>query len=157
MADDVDDLASRLDRIEGLLRRGAVPAAHVPAGPEVRSARSIVSRIDDVWVAVTEGNERVVASIERLRPGGDGADEVAGRLRLIEEALAGIADLLGERGGGPVGTADLPAAVERLDGEIRRLGQRMDALARAVETSATRSGDSTLTDRIGRLRDQFRR
>ena len=190
--DDPGDLARRLDRIEELLRRA--PSASVAAGPEVRSARSIVSRIDDVWVAVTEGNERVLDTIERLgavRPGptggadypsdaaggpsggpGGGARTGAGpspaeavhlRLNRIEEALAGIAERIAAQdggartGAGPDGGAEVAAAVRHLDAEVRRLAQRVDALAHAIEASATRSADGTLTDRLGRLRDQFRR
>lgn len=294
MADDADDLASRLDRIEALLRRrGATVATAAPAGPEVRSARSIVSRIDDVWVAVTEGNERVVAAIAattgRSAPGGadqepeaqppgtadvetavhalaarlDHIDatlaglhapssaplerieavltrlagselagepvgprldrieqaqvdlresELAGRLgaieqhlaraagerpgaaaealaattqaiderlarieealattdapeddravhlRLnrIEEALAGVA----ERLAGPPSAQDAGAggaAAAQLHADVQQLTERVEALARAVEEAAARSGDGTLTDRLGRLRDQFRR
>ncbi|HEX2700112.1 MAG TPA: hypothetical protein VHM89_07910 [Acidimicrobiales bacterium] len=184
--DDPGDLARRLDRIEELLRRA--PSASVAAGPEVRSARSIVSRIDDVWVAVTEGNERVLDTIERLgavRPGPTGgadhpsdaaggpggvdgpgpspAEAVHLRLNRIEEALAGIAERIAAQdggartGAGPDGGAEVAAAVRHLDAEVRRLAQRVDALAHAIEASATRSADGTLTDRLGRLRDQFRR
>ena len=299
MADDSDDLVSRLDRIEALLRRRASASASVLAGPEVRSARSIVGRIDDVWVAVTEGNERVVAAIGEMtgasrpptppvspgarngqspaddlpagdspaeavdravavalvdridaaiaglaeersavdselwarlagieqavgaimlreppaarldgieaalaalaQPAGATSDGLGGRLdrieerlgalatagaggddrlsriedlltplaaaeraevdsavhlRLnrIEEALAGIAGRLSEAAADP----DAAAGGQPQEAEIRRLTQQVEAIARAVEASAARAGDGTLTDRLGRLRDQFR-
>ncbi len=252
MADDSDDLVSRLDRIEELLRRRASAPASVPAGPEVRSARSIVGRIDDVWVAVTEGNERVVTAIgemtgasrpptpaagpgaqngkappadgppadgppagavdravaadlvgrvdaalaglaeersavehvsarldrideqltaladvggaeDRLRriedlltPHGaaEAEEDTAVHLRLnrIEEALAGIAGRLSDAAAG----AAAGAASQPLEAEIRGLARQVEAIARAVEASAARTGDGTLTDRLGRLRDQFR-
>lgn len=222
VADDLDELARRLDRIEELLRRSPSSPSRVPPGPEVRSARSIVSRIDDVWVAVTEGNERVVATIDQLRTGAGGAAAGAGagqtgqepppaeelgprldgieqalaalvrpgtatigeladrlgrieealaaqtgveeadpavhlRLNRIEEALAGIAGRLGEPTAGTVDKPDWAAGVERLEAEVHRLGLRIDALATALELSAARSTDGTLTDRLGRLRDQFRK
>jgi len=161
VADDTDDLAGRLDRIEELLRRRAGLAPAAAAGPEVRSARSIVSRIDDVWVAVTEGNERVIAAIADVhagaRPAAAEADDPAVHLRLnrIEEALAGIAGRLADPGAGA--DAAGAGAIEGLGAEVRRLAQQVEAMARAVEAAAPRWGDGTVGDRLGRLRDQFRR
>lgn len=222
VADDLDELARRLDRIEELLRRSSASPSRVPPGPEVRSARSIVNRIDDVWVAVTEGNERVVATIDQLSAGAGGGAAVAGagpagqesppaealgprldgieqalaalarpdtatmgevadrlgrieaalaaradveeadpavhlRLNRIEEALAGIAGRLDEPTAHRAEDRDGAAAVRDLEAEVRRSGQRIDALATALEASAARSTDGTLTDRLGRLRDQFRK
>lgn len=246
VADDPDELARRLERIEGLLRRSPSSPSVVPPGPEVRSARSIVSRIDDVWVAVTEGNERVAAAIDQLRTGAGVAAGVAGadggdgspptpdrargghepgppgpqamtrledsvlqvgtrldaidqalaaltrpgtatigevadrlgrieealaargggedvgpavhlRLNRIEEALAGIAGRLGETAAAGYDGPGPTTGFERLEVEIGRLGQRIESLATALEASAARSADGTLTDRLGRLRDQFRR
>ena len=83
MADDPDEqdaLSDRLDRIEQLLRRPPAGSPPLPAGPDVRSARSIVNRVDDVWVAVTEGNERVERALDSLR-----ADVAA-----VAAAMAGL-------------------------------------------------------------------
>ena len=303
MADDLDELGRRLDRIEDALRRPPEGPTRTPAGPEIRSARSIVNRVDDVWVAVTEGNDRLVTAVESLRTefarlaaalvppdttedesdqldqdsdpdqqrepgswkpklripesglprtGSDGlVDQLGDRLSRIEEALADIAGpnvALGERldrieqllAHPPTGTADTPAevarllaahqaATEALDGrlgrmeealarvatedgsdpavhlrlnrveealagiagrleelaaasrtaarsgaddadgngvqaavdalgsEVRRLVGRVEGLAQALEAPAVRSNDGTLVDRVGRLRDQFRR
>lgn len=196
MADDLDELGRRLGRIEHALDHSPGVPARTPAGPEIRSARSIVNRIDDVWVAVTEGNERLVAAVDGLRaelarltaalivadpleapPAGAGEEgrsrrraggaEPAVHLRLnrIEEALAGIAGRLEELAVGATGPqvepAERPGGTtgpgDELRSEIRGLAERVDALAQAVEAAAARSTDATLVDRLGRLREQFRR
>lgn len=185
MADDLDDLGRRIDRIEHALRRSPDGPARTPAAPEIRSARSIVNRVDDVWVAVTEGNERVAAAIGGLRAElgrltaalhapdqsqdeGDPADPAEPdpaihlRLNRVEEALAGIAARLEElatvaRPAEDAAASTTRAAVEELGGEVRGLANRVDGLAQALEASAARSADATLAERLGRLRDQFRR
>ena len=100
-------MAQRLARLEDLLSQRLAGPGRSEAGSELRSARSIVGRLDDLWVAVTEGNERLAAALARLgrepAPGGGGeqgpepvAPSPADSLRLnrIEEALAGIGDRL---------------------------------------------------------------
>lgn len=287
MADDLNDLGRRIDRIELALRRPPENSSR-SAGPEIRSARSIVNRVDDVWVAVTEGNDRLLTAVDGLRaelsrladalltadppraeggppdahadPGPDQpadpgsgeplllagnptgtADALGGRLQQIEEAvaalaspsepgddldgrlarieqllaalgppsdsgdaadapgrlqrieetltrlaesgqpdpavhlrlnrveeaLAGIAGRLEElRSAAHAAPADpddegtgwgAQAAVEVLSGEVRTLASRVDGLAQALEASAARAADATLAERVGRLRDQFRR
>ena len=180
MGDDLDDLGRRIDRIEHALRRSPDGPARTPAPPEIRSARSIVNRVDDVWVAVTEGNERVAAAIDGLRAElgrltaalrapdhsqdeSDRADRAVHlRLNRVEESLAGIAARLEElatvvRPAEDAAASATRAVVEELGGEVRGLVNRVDGLARALEASAVRSADGTLAERLGRLRDQFRR
>ncbi|HET7489059.1 MAG TPA: hypothetical protein VFJ85_14105 [Acidimicrobiales bacterium] len=150
VADDRDQLAARLDRIEEMLRR-----LNRPAGGDGRNARSVAGRLDDVWVAVTEGNERVVAAVERLgedRTGASAGDTEATvvhlRLNRIEETLAAIAQRLVAPGWVP------PVDGTGLEAEVRRLAERVDALAQALEGPAA---DASPSPRLTRLRDQFRR
>lgn len=161
MADDFDELGLRLDRVEHALRRSPDSPSRTPAGPEIRSARSIVNRVDDVWVAVTEGNERVAAAIDGLRvelgrlaaavrapeqsqAEGDPAG-VDGRLQRIEEALARMGE-----------TAEPDPAVHL---RLNRVEEGLAGIAGRLEelVIAARSADETLAERLGRLRDQFRR
>lgn len=114
MADDPDELGSRLDRIEQLLRqRPETPP--VPAGPPVRSARSIVSRVDDVWVAVTEGNERVAGGIEGA-VGSIRADLAA--LAAAVATLSGTAPGTGGGGVGDTGGGECSGGDEGCGGEV---------------------------------------
>lgn len=80
MDDALEDVARRLGRLEQLLAR-------TEPGGDLRSARTIVRRLDDVWAATTEGNERTAAALTDL----------AGRLAAIEavaaQLRAGLADL----------------------------------------------------------------
>lgn len=163
MAEPLEELSRRLDRIEQLLR--SQPGA---GGPEARPARSIVTRLDDVWVAVTEGNERVAAAVERLTPPGPAGVAVpAGaatgeavhlRLNRIEEALAGIAGRLDTAA--PPPPAGLEAAVAdlaaRVEAELAELRDRVDRLAAAAAAAAP-SAEGSPADRLGRRRGPLRR
>ena len=124
MADPLEELSARLARIEALLTRQAGAGARVDAAPPARSTRSIVGRLDDVWVAVTEGNQRLTGALDDLRavladgptPVADHRDDPAVdpalhlRLNRIEEALAGIADHLRRLGATDPAEAPPPAA-----------------------------------------------
>lgn len=87
MADPIEDVARRLDHIEQLLGRLTHAGPAPDSGPGLRSARSVVGRLDDVWVTVTEGNERVTAALADL-----GA-RVAGLEKAVEELVTGAADV----------------------------------------------------------------
>ncbi len=95
-SDPLEEVLERLRRLEHLVGRLAGEGGGAGGAP-VRSARSIVGRLDDVWVAVTEGHERL-------------ADNLAG----LRDAVAQVGDAVEELS-------------ERLETGLGRLGRQLDA------------------------------
>lgn len=98
MADDdaLDELVQRVAHLEQLLTQRL---ARDEPGPELRSAKSIVGRLDDVEVAVREGNERLAAVLEQSGAGAAPVD-----LGHVEQALAEVLSRLGAGSAVPAGT-----------------------------------------------------
>jgi hypothetical protein len=142
----LEELVRRVGHLEELL---AQRPPRSEAGPELRSARSIVGRLDDVWVAVREGNERLAAALEESGPGRRTA-----QLAAVEEALAEVLRRLAaseERSSGPA-LAEAVTKLQRrlarltppdlapLEAQVAALGDRLEAkvddLARRVDVIA---------------------
>lgn len=81
MDDPLEEMARRLERIEQRLSQAG------STGGTPRSMGSVVRRLDDVWLATTEGNERTAATLAEL-----GA-RLAAVEAVAEELRTGLADL----------------------------------------------------------------
>jgi len=81
MDDPLDEMARRLERIEQLLSQ----AAGASGAP--RSMGSVARRLDDVWLATTEGNERTAATLAEL------GRRLAAVEAVAEELRTALADL----------------------------------------------------------------
>lgn len=111
-ADPLEEVLERLRRLEHLVAEGG----RGTGGPAVRSARSIVGRLDDVWVAVTEGNERLAAAVDEAAAADRAAAKAtAADLARLHDALAALREAVEDLG-------------ERMETGLGQMGRRLDAL-----------------------------
>lgn len=143
---DLDALLARLERLEELIRQtrpAALPSGRTEVTAEVRSAvasgqKGVTARLDDVWTAITEGTEKILATVARLEvpAAGDQPDvDLSPVIQAVGSSGAEIANRL-EAIRARLGADPVPA-IDALSARVSHLEQ---AVAEAIRNTPRVTG-----------------